>query len=75
MMHEFPIVEVISAIGVGLGGMWAMFRSIQNSFLEHLAIKNGHLERIADRFNSTMMKLTETQATLIEKIDNIDRRI
>lgn len=85
-MNDFPIVEVIGAICAGLGGMWAMFRSLQSSFLKHietsdnrmvelLTTKNGHMERIAKDFNDTIREFQGTVSTMVEKIDAIDKRV
>jgi hypothetical protein len=85
-MQEFPIVEVIAAIGTSIGGMWAMFRGLQNNFLTHLekseermveliTSKNGHMERIAKEFNCTMRDLLPIIAELKGQITSIDERV
>ena len=86
-MDTIPnLVEIIGVIGTMLAAMWAMFKSLQSSFLAHLnkneermgeliTTKNGHLERIAKDFNQTVKEFAQGQATLIEKIDSIDKRV
>ena len=74
-MENFPIVELTGVIGTMLGGMWAMFRSLQKSFLQHLEVKNGHLERIAEQFNKTIQGFNVTLVQLKDKIDSIDERV
>lgn len=85
-MTDFPIVEVIGAAGTLLAAMWAMFRSLQKGFLEHLersdvrmvellTTKNGHMERIAKEFNTTTREFQAVVSTVVEKIDSIDKRV
>lgn len=85
-MTDFPIVEVLVACGGVMGGMWAMFKSMQNHFLRHLersevrmtellTTKNGHMERIANKFNDTIQAFQATVSTMSEKVDSIDKRV
>ncbi len=83
---DFPIVEVIGAAGILLGGMWAMFKSLQVGFLKHLersdtrmvellTTKNGHMERIAKEFNQTVQGFQGVVSKMSEQLDNIDKRV
>jgi hypothetical protein len=85
-MTDFPIVELTGAVGVILAAMWAMFRSLQKGFLEHLnksdvrmvellTTKNGHMERIAKEFNSTVREFQGVVSKISEQVDSIDKRI
>jgi hypothetical protein len=61
---------VLAAVITGIGGMLAglygilKFMTVENSktqksFLEHLEKKNGHTERIANKFTQSVDKLTD----------------
>lgn len=86
-MNEASIAAVIiSSLGVLFTAMWAMFRSLQQTFLKHLensdlrmieliTTKNGHMERIAEKFNNTVQDFQGTVSTLVEKVSSIDERV
>lgn len=82
-MQDIQIVALVGAIGSIMGGMWFMFRSLQNNFLSHLeksdgryldllTTKNGHLERIAREFNQTVKEFQAVLSTHSEQLNNLD---
>lgn len=60
----------VAGIGTGstiVAGLWALMRKwiesqekLQKNFLTHLEQKNGHTERIAERFDNTTKEMSES---------------
>lgn len=77
---DTQITSVITLL-VGSSGVFALIkyiissnRNLQENFLKHLEIKNGHLERVAEKFNTTVEKFNETINNVEMKMEkNFDK--
>ena len=61
------IITILIGLVGGGGGLFALIKFIisqnnksQEKFLNHLEIKNGHLERVSEKFNETAKKFNDT---------------
>lgn len=62
-------------IWIMLGGIFAGFFALIKYLLNHLERKNGHMERIADKFDGTVNRMTDVIEKGLHNINTDQKNI
>lgn len=75
---EQIILAIIASVGTALAGFYALFKfilgritHIQDSFIDYIEKKNGHMERTSQLFSKEMAATTEMFGKKFDKLADI----